>query len=108
MGLQHPDASVRQISVDFLGLVAAHLFKDGLSAADNQTWLAQFASPEGSLNRVGIGPNLWLPDLGGLTSDEEMLHVINQNTLCLLAICSVRLLHRSCKKLHLQCMFPAA
>ena len=47
MGLQHPDASVRQISVDFLGLIAAHLFKDGLSAADNQGFLAQFASPEG-------------------------------------------------------------
>ena len=49
MGLQHPDASVRQISVDFLGLIAAHLFRDGLSAADNQAWLAQFAPPEGTL-----------------------------------------------------------
>lgn len=46
-GLQHPEASVRQISVDYLGLIAAHLFRDGLSAADNQAWLAQFSSPEG-------------------------------------------------------------
>lgn len=30
-GLQHPDASVRQISVDLLGLIAAHLYKDALS-----------------------------------------------------------------------------
>ena len=45
-GLQHADASVRQISVDFLGLIAAHLFKEALSAADNQAWLAQFASAE--------------------------------------------------------------
>lgn len=48
-GLQHPEAGVRQISVDFLGLIAAHLFREGLSAADNQAWLAQFSSPEGDL-----------------------------------------------------------
>ena len=46
-GLQHPEASVRQISVDLLGLIAAHLFRDALSAADNQAWLAQFAPTQG-------------------------------------------------------------
>ena len=46
-GLQHPDASVKQISVDLLGLIAAHLFRDAFSAADNQAWLAQLAPTEG-------------------------------------------------------------
>ncbi|KAA6428703.1 MAG: nipped-B -like [Trebouxia sp. A1-2] len=46
-GLQHPDASVRQISVDLLGLIAAHLYKDALTAEDNQAWLTQFAASDG-------------------------------------------------------------
>ncbi len=46
-GLQHPDASVRQISVDLLGLIAAQLYKDALTAEDNQAWLMQFAASDG-------------------------------------------------------------
>ncbi|DBA96220.1 TPA: hypothetical protein ACH3X3_002417 [Trebouxia sp. C0006] len=46
-GLQHPDASVRQISVDLLGLIAAQLYKDALTAEDNQAWLVQFAASDG-------------------------------------------------------------
>ncbi len=46
-GLQHPDASVRQISVDLLGLIAAQLYKDALTAEENQAWLTQFAASDG-------------------------------------------------------------
>ena len=46
-GLQHSDASVRQISIDLLGLIAAQLYKDALQEEDNKAWLAQFGAPEG-------------------------------------------------------------
>lgn len=50
-GLQHPEASVRQISVDLLGLIAAQLYKDALSAEENQAWLLQFAATDGELRQ---------------------------------------------------------
>lgn len=43
-GLQHSDASVRQISVDLLGLIAAQLYKNAMAAQENQAWLGQFAT----------------------------------------------------------------
>ena len=45
--MQHPDASVRQISIDLLGLIAAQLYKDALQEEDNKAWLAQFGASDG-------------------------------------------------------------
>jgi len=52
--LQHPDAGVRQISVDLLGLIAAQLYKDALTEEDNQAWLMQFAASDGEPLQSGI------------------------------------------------------
>lgn len=46
-GLQHSDVSVRQISIDLLGVIATHLHKDMLSAEGDQEWLSQLMSLEG-------------------------------------------------------------
>ena len=54
-GLQHPDANVRQISIDLLGLIAAQLYKDALRAEDYKAWLAQFDTPNGELLHVPGG-----------------------------------------------------
>ena len=75
-GLQHPEASVRQISVDFLGLIAAHLFKDALSAADNQAWLVQFAPAEGLILSI-VQPHLKL---------KSSQHLLASSMSCLLSL----------------------
>ena len=46
-GLQHSDASVRQISIDLLGVIATQLHKDMLSAEGDQEWLSQLMSLDG-------------------------------------------------------------
>lgn len=48
VGLQHSEASVRQISIDLLGLIAANLHRESMSAEDDQQWLAQMASLDGT------------------------------------------------------------
>lgn len=52
MGMQHNDASVRQISIDLVGVIAAHLHKGILSAEADQDWLAQMALPDGMAART--------------------------------------------------------
>ena len=42
---------MRQISVDLLGLIAAQLYKDALTAEENQAWLSQFAATDGELRQ---------------------------------------------------------
>lgn len=55
MGMQHSDASVRQISIDLVGSIAAHLHRCNLAAEADQEWLAQMAVPDGKANALNHG-----------------------------------------------------
>lgn len=59
MGMQHSDASVRQISIDLVGSIAAYLHRCNLAAEADQEWLAQMAVPDGKANCTQSWNHQW-------------------------------------------------
>ena len=111
-GLQHSDSSVKQISVDLLGLITAQLHKLVLLAESQQDWLAQLSSPGMSPEHHCNGNTIHhqVPDRqackGGCSKNQESMCrgrcVVILENYCIQVgtVCRVSRHHVSCLNIH--------